>query len=107
MKKILLLALYSFGILTLITGCGQNIPYVNEDTQEECATINKDMLKINDYIQTIEKTSAFHLEEASIAMLAPKITVSNNKRTILRDANKKKARLEAKYQKLGCEATTR
>jgi hypothetical protein len=103
MKKTLLLTLLTLGVSTLITGCGQSVPYINQDTEEECVTINKNLLKVNSFIDTVEKTSAFHLEEAAIAMETPKITVSNNKPKMLKDAAKQKASLEAEHQKLGCE----
>ncbi len=107
MNKTLLLTLGSLAVASFMTACGQSVPYINTDTEEECVTVNKKLLKIDTYIQMVEKTSAFHLEESSIAMLAPQMTVSNNKPKMLRDAVKKKAALEAEHQKLGCEAPTK
>ncbi len=105
MKKTSLLTLGSLVISIVLTGCGQSIPYVNTDTQEECLTISKNLLKVEEFTQKVEKSSAFHLEEASIAMLAPQMTVSNNKPKMLRDAAKRKASLEAEQRKLGCLAS--
>jgi len=105
MKKTLLLT--TLAVSTLMTGCGQTIPYINTNTEEECITINKNLLKIDKFTETVEKTSAFHLEEAAVALENPKITSSNNKRQMLRDAAQKKANLEAEHQKLGCETLTK
>ena len=107
MNKSLLLLLGAFGVSTLITGCGQAIPSLNTNTEEECIVINKKLLKIDTFITTVERTSAFHLEEAAIALEEPKITSSNNKRQMLKDAVHKKAALEAEHQKLGCETLTK
>lgn len=103
MKKTLLLALSSLTMTLFITGCGQSVPYMNTNTEEECLTINKNLLKVDNFTQTVENTSAFHLQEAAVAMQVPKISVSNNKRQMLRDAAKRKAQLEEEHQKFGCE----
>jgi len=107
MKKTLLFTLSSLTIATFMTACGQSVPYVNTNTEEECLTINKNLLKVETFTQTVENTSAFHLEEAAVAMQTPKISVSNNKRQMLRDAAKRKAQLEAEHQKLGCDVVTK
>ena len=106
MKKILLI-LGALSAAILLTGCGQSVPYINSNTEEECATINKNLLKVEAFTQTVENTSAFHLQEAAVAMQEPKISVSNNKRQMLRDASKKKAQLEKEHQKLGCDTVSK
>ena len=103
MNKTLLITLSSLTIATFMTACGQSVPFVNTNTEEECITINKNLLKVEKFTQTVENTSAFHLEEAAVALQVPKISVSNNKRQMLRDAAKRKAQLEVEHQKLGCE----
>ena len=107
MKKTLLMTLSSLALATFITGCGQSVPYFNTNTEEECATINKNLLKVEAFTQTVENTSAFHLQEVAVAMQEPKISVSNNKRQMLRDASKKKAQLEKEHQKLGCDTVSK
>jgi len=103
MKNTLLLTLSSLTVATFMTACGQSVPHVNANTEEECISINRNLLKVEQFTQTVEKTSAFHLEEAAVALQVPKISVSNNKRQMLRDAAKRKEKLEAEHQKLGCE----
>jgi hypothetical protein len=103
MTKTLFLALSSLTLTLFITGCGQSVPSVNTNTEEECLAINKNLLKVEKFTSTVENTSAFHLEEAAVAMQVPKISVSNNKRQMLRDAAKRKAQLEVEHQKYGCE----
>ena len=106
MKHILLLTFSALFVSTLMTACGQSVPSVNTNTEEECLIINRNLLKIDKFTETVEKTSAFHLEEVAIALQVPKISLSNNKRHMLRDAAKRKAELEAEHQKLGCDVVT-
>jgi hypothetical protein len=103
MKKILLYTLASLSVATFMTACGQNIPYINTDTEEECQTINKKLVKVDTFTKMVNETSAFHLEEAADAVTTPGITASNNKKKMLRDAKKRKTELQAEQQKLGCE----
>ena len=107
MNKSLLLLLGAFGVSTLMTACGQTSPSLHTNTEEECMVINKKLLKIDTFITTVEGTSAFHLEEAALALDAPNITSSNNKRQMLKDAADKKAALQVEHQKLGCETLTK
>lgn len=104
MKKTLFLS--TLGVSIFLIGCGQSIPYINTDTEAKCVTINKNLLKIDSFAQAVEKTSAFHLEEVAIALQDPQISLSNNKRQMLRDAAKRKAQYESEHKKLGCEVAT-
>jgi len=103
MKNILLLTLSTLTMATLMTACGQVVPYVNTDTSDECATVNKKLIKVNNFTKVVTETRAFHLEESASAVVTPGITVSNNKRQMLRDAAKRKRELEAEHQSLGCQ----
>ncbi|PTB83452.1 hypothetical protein C9926_02860 [Sulfurovum lithotrophicum] len=98
-----LLSLTSFLAITLLTGCGQSTPSMNTNIEAECLTINKNLLKIDKFTQTVENTSAFHLEESAVALQVPRISVSNNKRQMLRDAEKRRVELEAEHKKFGCD----
>jgi hypothetical protein len=51
----------------------------------------------------VNNTSAFHLEEKAAALPVPGITVSNNKKKMLKDAKKKYAEYAAERQKYDCE----
>jgi hypothetical protein len=106
MKQTLLLTLFSFSMATFMTACSSQMASAGlstADKTEECMIINKKMIKIDNFITVVNDTSAFHLEEAARAIEAPGITVSTNKKQMLRDANKKKVELESEHQKLGCE----
>ena len=106
MKQTLLLTLSSLSIAALMTACSSQMASVGlstADKTEECINLDKKLIKVDNFITVVNDTSAFHLEEAARAIETPGITVSNNKKQMLRDANKKKAELESEHQKLGCE----
>ena len=106
MKRTLALTLSSLTIATLMTACSGQMPTFGTDntpgTTEECATINKKLIQVDQFLVTVEKTSAFHLEEAASAIPKTEITTSNNKKTMLKDGNRKRAELLEEQQKLGC-----
>jgi hypothetical protein len=93
-------------VLVIMTGCGQNVPIIekNMNNEDKCANIDNKLIQVDQYIIDVEKTSAFHLEEAAIALRYPQISNSNNKKDMLKDANNKKAELTADYEKYGCKA---
>ncbi len=106
MKKTLLLTMSSLSMAALMTACSGQMASVGlstADKTEECISIDKKLIKVDKFIEVVNNTSAFHLEEAAKAIETPGITVSTNKKQMLRDANKKKAELESEHQKLGCE----
>ena len=97
MKQTLLLTLSFLSIAALMTACSNQMASVGlstADKTEECIIIDKKLIKVDKFIEVVNNTSAFHLEEAARAIETPGITVSNNKKQMLRDANKKKAELE-------------
>ncbi len=105
MKNTLLLTLSSLSMVALMTGCSSQMASVDPSTNEktvECIDLDKKLIKVDKFIAVVNNTSAFHLEEAGKAMETPGITVSNNKKRMLSDANKKKIKLESEHQKLGC-----
>lgn len=110
MKQKLLLTLSSLcavGCMTACTGQMASAGLSETDKTQECAAIDKKLTKIDAFIELVNSTSAFHLEEAARAIETPGITVSNNKKQMLRDANRQRAELSEEHQKLGCEATKR
>lgn len=105
MKQTLLLTLSSLCAALFMTACSGQMASVGlstNDKMQECVDIDKKLIKVDKFIEVVNNTSAFHLEEVANAMETPGITVSNNKKQMLRDANKKKAKLESEHQKLGC-----
>jgi len=74
-------------------------------SSDPCAAIDKKLIKLYEFMIMVNNTSAFHLEEKASAMPVPGITVSNNKKKMLRDAEKKRAEYSAERQKYGCETS--
>lgn len=68
-----------------------------------CDTIDNKLMQLDEFITMVNHTSAFHLEEKATALPVPGITVSNNKKQMLRDAKKKQGELLQERQKQGCE----
>ena len=94
--------------IAVLTGCGQNVPLVvnNMDNAEKCSVYNNQLLKVNEYIAKVERTSAFHLEEAAVAMGNPQISTSNNKKDMLKDASSRKINILENMKTNGCKAYT-
>ena len=106
MKQTLLLTLSSFAFAVFMTGCtGQMAaPGLSAaDKEEECINLDRKLIKVDTFLETVDRSSAFHLQEEDLAMEAPGITESNNKKRMLKDGNTRRAELIAKRQKLGCE----
>jgi hypothetical protein len=78
-------------------------PVLSTTSSDSCAAIDKKLIKLYEFMIMVNNTSAFHLEEKASALSVPGITVSNNKKKMLRDAKKKRAKLLAERQKYGCE----
>jgi glutaredoxin-related protein len=72
-------------------------------SSDSCAAINKKIIRLDEFITMVNNTSAFHLEEKAAALSVPGITVSNNKKRMLRIAKKKGIELLKEYKKYGCE----
>ncbi len=117
MKQRLLLTFSSLSVAAFMTACtGQMASSVGimpgevadsvglspDDKEEQCMLLDKKLMKVDNFLITVNKTSAFHLEEAATAIPRPDITVSNNKKQMLKDGNKRKAELEAEHKKIGC-----
>ena len=75
----------------------------SEETSDTCAAINKKIIKLDEFTTMVNNTSAFHWEEKAAAVPVPGITVSTNKKNMLRSAKKKATKLLKEYQKNGCE----
>ena len=106
MKYTFLLALSSFTVLTLLTACtGQkaSVELSSTDNEEECLSLDKKLIKVDQFLEVVNTKSAFHLAEAATAVPTPHITDSNNKPRMLKDGNKKRADLLEERQRLGCD----
>ena len=116
MKQTLLLALSSFFISLFMTACtSQKAGQVTDKIVDEmavvgnpalssdpCAAIDKKVRKLDRFTAVVKNTSAFHLEEKASAIPTPGITVSNNRKQMLRDADRKYAEYAAERKKYGC-----
>jgi hypothetical protein len=109
MKQTLLYTLSFFVIAIFMNACsGQmadKMAVVGEPTlsSDPCAVIDEKVLRLDRFTEVVQNTSAFHLEEKAAALQVPGITLSNNKKQMLRDAEKKQAEYAAQRQKYGCE----
>ena len=113
MKKTLL-TLSFFTFATLFTACS-TVPVTDKLavvgnpslSSNPCAAIDQKVLKLDRFTEVVKHTSAFHLEEKANAIPTPGITVSNNRKQMLKDAEKKYAEYAAEYQKHGCKTPMR
>lgn len=104
MKRIITMGLTSVTLLALMTGCGQSVPELSSKTSfDECGDIDKKLIAVDQFLINVDKTSAFHLEEAAHALENPRVSTSNNKKDMLKDGNRKKAKLLEEQRKLGCK----
>ncbi len=108
MRKKIISGLLVMGIAVAVTGCGENVPLVvnNMSNEKKCAAYNNQLLKVNKYLDTVSGMSAFHLEEAAVAMDNPQISISNNKKDMLKDANQRKIDILTNMKTYGCKPYT-
>jgi hypothetical protein len=109
MKQPLLITLFSLAISSFVIASTDTFtdktavvgsPSMSSDP---CTVIDKKVLRLDRFTEVVQNTSAFHLEEKATALPVPGITVSNNKKKMLRDAKKKYAEYAAERQKYGCD----
>ncbi|HEY9191165.1 MAG TPA: hypothetical protein VIM88_09905 [Sulfurovum sp.] len=112
MKQTLLHLLSSFSIVILLTACSGQVAdkmaVVGEPSlsSDPCAVIDEKVMRLDSFTEVVQNSSAFHLEEKATALPVPGITVSNNRKQMLKDAEKKRAEYAAERQKYGCEPST-
>ena len=68
-----------------------------------CNTLDEELIELSEFTSMVKNTSAFHLEEKASALPSPGFTVSNNKKKMLRDIEKRYSELLTERQKHGCE----
>ena len=92
---------------SLFWGCsastGQIVDANYYKGKQRCARLDKDLIKVDRYIEVVSHTDAFHLQEAAQAIQEPDISISTNKKDMLRDANNLRNSLDAERKKLGCQ----
>ena len=88
-------------------GCKTPMPAVQVADKvvmtDSCAAIDQKIVRLDRFTEVVKNTSAFHLEEKAGALPSPGLTVSNNRKQMLRDAKKKRAEYVAERQKEGCK----
>ncbi|MCF6205982.1 MAG: hypothetical protein L3J47_03690 [Sulfurovum sp.] len=100
MKKMMAVAAGIAGIF-MISGCGQSIP--NPLDEKECATLEKKMIQTDTFIENVSAMDPAHVEEMLAAVPQAEITKAMTKQNALKDAKRRKARLEAQFQSAGCK----
>jgi len=106
MKRRMTMTLSALVLAGIFSGCSNeyiDVPVTDTDKVSECIKIDKDLVKVDEFIMKINALPASQVEEYLTALPAPDITNSFAKRPVLRDANAKKDKLKAKQQQLGCE----
>ena len=108
MKQTLLFTL-SFLFITMMTACSttqvtDQMAVVGNPSlaSDPCAAIDEKVLKLDRFTEVVKHTSAFHLEEKANAIPTPGITISNNRKQMLKDADKKYAEYALERKKYGC-----
>jgi len=100
MKKMMLLATGMVGIFVL-SGCGQSVPSPLDD--RECATLEKKIIQTDTFIKNVSEMDPAHVDEVMVAIPKTQITTETTKPKMLRDAKRRKAKLEAEFQSAGCK----
>ncbi len=72
-------------------------------SSEKCNTLNEKLIELSEFTSMVKDTSAFHLEEKASALPSPGFTVSNNKKKMLKDIEKRHSELLNERKKSGCE----
>jgi len=105
MKKIIFSTTITLSSLLLLSACSGNTEHILANPykmQKSCENIDRSLTKIDEYIILVEKSSPFHLEEASLAYSIPGVTRSNNKKQMLKDAHRYKKQLHDKHVDMKC-----
>ena len=105
MKTTLLFSALAIPLLLALTGCSGKTEVIAANPykmQKNCESMDKSLAKLEEYILRIENTSAFHLEEAAEAYEIPGVTVSNNKKQMLKDTRNYRDELTGKYENMKC-----
>jgi hypothetical protein len=72
-------------------------------SSEKCNTLDEELIELSEFTSMVKNTSAFYLEEKASALPSPGFTVSNNKKKMLRDIEKRHSELSKERKKYGCD----
>jgi len=87
--------------MMILGGCGQSIP--NPLDEEECTTLEKKMIQTDTFIENVSAMDPSHVDEVMAAIPKTEITTATTKPKMLRDAKRRKVKLEAEFQSAGCK----
>jgi hypothetical protein len=73
-------------------------------SSEKCYALDEELIELSQFTSMVKNTSAFHLEEKARALPSPGFTVSNNKKKMLKDIEKRYSELLKERKKYGCES---
>ncbi len=99
MKKTTLLTATT-AVAILMGGCAQTAPAPLD--AEECATLEKKMKQTDQFIKNVSAMDPAHTDEVMMAISETEITTETTKPKMLRDAKRRKARLEQEFNTSGC-----
>jgi hypothetical protein len=106
MKRTLLLSAFALSAVAILAGCSfstsQIIDVNSYKGKNTCIDLDKDLIKVDKYIEVVSNTDAFHLEEEAQALQEADISVSTNKPRMMKDANNLRNSLIMKKKKIGC-----
>ncbi len=100
MKKITLLTATTLTTI-IMGGCAQTAPAPLD--AEECATLEKKMMQTDQFIKKVSAMDPAHTDEVMMAIPKTEITTETSKSKMLRDAKRRKARLEQEFNTSGCK----
>jgi hypothetical protein len=100
MNKMTMIVMGVAGMVVL-SGCGQSMP--NPLNDKECATLEKKMIQTDTFIENVSAMDPSHVDEVMVAIPKTEITTETTKPKMLRDAKRRKAKLEAEFQSAGCK----
>jgi len=106
MKKRTMMILSTVALAGIFSGCSNeyiDVSFTDTDKVSECIKIDKDLVKIDEFIKKINALPASQVEEYLAALPAPDITNSSEKRPVLRDANARRDQLTKKQQQMKCD----
>ncbi|QOR62388.1 hypothetical protein ACM66Z_02625 [Sulfurovum sp. ST-21] len=102
MKKMMIMATVGVAGMFTLSGCGQSVPERFLATEDECTTLEKKLIQTNQFIEKVSSMNPAHVDEMMLAVPKTEITTATSKSKILKDAYKRKARLETDIQSAGC-----
>ena len=85
----------------IMGGCAQTAPSPLDS--EECATLEKKMMQTDQFIKNVSAMDPAHTDEVMMAIPKTEITTETSKPKMLRDAKRRKARLEQEFNTSGCK----